>query len=331
MLIHQNDFTATPLSADVVSLQAISRAGWSHVAQAPAFDPVGQEPLLWLTHPTVSSFPSVNQWSFLPSSFSKATPITCDGRAVGFAYEDDYASYALLTGVLPSDFTASRGEQTTSTFENIEAALGSVGMTFKHVVRTWLYMDDVLAWYDELNRARDAFFDSRDIFGHFVPASTGIGTANWSGAAIATCAIAMKPKGDQAKVFIVDSPLQCSALHYRSSFSRAAEINTPAGRTLFISGTASIEPDSHDVAFIGDIVKQVDCTMNAVEAILTSRDMTFADVSRAVVYLKEESFLKPWRDWLVAHNLPNFAQEVVSDVCRDEWLFEIELDAIKEA
>ena len=74
---------------------------------------------------------------------------------------------------------------------------------------------------------------------------------------------------------------------YKSSFSRAAEWFTPAKRRLFVSGTASILPNSHEVAYIGDIEKQIDCTMNAVLAILESRGYGWKDTVRAIVYLKK--------------------------------------------
>ena len=96
-----------------------------------------------------------------------------------------------------------------------------------------------------------------------------------------------------------------------------------------VSGTASIKPNSHEVAYVGDIVRQVDCTKNAGRAILESRGRTWQDVTRAIVYLKKPEFLGAWRDWLAANSLPeNFAVETVCDVCRDEWLFEIEVDAV---
>jgi enamine deaminase RidA (YjgF/YER057c/UK114 family) len=95
-----------------------------------------------------------------------------------------------------------------------------------------------------------------------------------------------------------------------------------------VSGTASIQPNSHEVAFVGDIEKQIDCTMNAVLAILESKGYGWKDTVRSIVYLKRPEFLSAWRAWLSARNLPvTFAAETVCDVCRDEWLFEIELDA----
>ena len=257
-----------------------------------------------------------------------AKPLVRNGRTVGCVWEDSRAVYCSLAGVLPPDLAAPRGAQAAAIFPEMEALLAEAGMTFAHVVRTWLYIDRVCEWYGEFNAARSAFFESRNVFNTFLPASTGIGSANLDGAAITAGAIAMKPKDASVRAEIVESPLQAPAMAYRSSFSRAAEILWPDSRILFVSGTASIQPNSHDVAFVGDIEKQVDCTMKAVYAILESRGYGWKDVSRAIVYLKEPSFRAAWQAWLAARGLPgDFAAETVCDVCRDEWLFEIELDA----
>ena len=188
------------------------------------------------------------------------------GRAVASVYEDEDALYLLAAGVLPADLAATRGEQATSVFHELEAVLAEAGMTFADVVRTWLYIDDVCDWYGEFNAARSAFFESRRVFETFLPASTGIGCANADGAALVAGAIAMRPKRAGVRAEIVESPLQAPAMAYKSSFSRAAEIVTPEARRLFVSGTASIMPNSHDVAYVGDIARQIDCTMNAVKA-----------------------------------------------------------------
>ena len=259
-----------------------------------------------------------------------ARPLVRGGRVAGWTWEDGLADYCLLAGVLPSDLSAPRGEQAAAVFRETEGLLAEAGMTFAHVVRTWLYIDRVCEWYGEFNAARTAFFESRKVFDTFLPASTGIGSANLDGAAITAGAIAVKPKDGRVRAEIVDSPLQEPAMAYRSSFSRAAEIFWPDERLLFVSGTASIQPHSHEVAFVGDIGKQVDCTMNAVRAILESRGYGWKDVSRAIVYLKDASYLAAWRSWLSSRGLPSgFAAETVCDVCRDEWLFEVELDARK--
>lgn len=277
------------------------------------------------------SLPPV-EMQFLAPGAEVVRAIMRGARAVANVYEDEDARYLLAAGVLPGDLAAARGAQATSVFNELEAVLAEAGMTFADVVRTWLYIDDVCDWYGEFNAARSAFFESRRVFDTFLPASTGIGCANADGAALVAGAIAMRPKRAGVRAEIVESPLQAPAMAYRSSFSRAAEIVTPEARRLFVSGTASIRPNSHDVAYVGDIERQIECTMNAVRAILESRGRTWADVSRAIVYLKRPEFLGPWRAWLAANGLPpDFAAETVCDVCRDEWLFEIETDAVSGA
>lgn len=304
----------------------VARVGWGarEAVAVPAADGI---PGIWLCNAETGGLPPVLQRVFVPDGEVKT--VQQGGRNVGVRYTDAFADYVLLMGVGPSDLTVSRSAQTTSAFENLEAALVGEGFSFKDVVRTWLYMDRILEWYDELNRARDAFFESRRIFGGFVPASTGIGSANLTGSAIMTGAIAMRPKTPQTFKAMLDSPLQCSALDYRSSFSRAAEMVTPHARTVFVSGTASIEPGGA-TAYLNDPKRQVALTMEVVSAILGTRNMTLRDTSRAIAYIKRPEYRVAWQEWLWAHHLPaTFAQEVIADVCRDDLLFELELDAVQ--
>jgi enamine deaminase RidA (YjgF/YER057c/UK114 family) len=214
-------------------------------------------------------------------------------------------------------------------FEGIEDAFKDADKTFDNVARTWLYMDDILAWYDPFNRARDEFFRSRKVYDGMVPASTGIGSANIYGAAFTACAIAVKPKVDTTYIIPVDSPLQCAALEYGSSFARAVEIGTSEYRTLLGSGTASIEPGG-DTAFVDDVDKQIQLTMDVIGGILKSRDMDWSDSTRVVMYLKKPEFLDNWNAWLKINNLENLPLiNIEADVCRGDLLVEVELDAVK--
>ena len=246
-------------------------------------------------------------------------------------FEDDSAEFIWAWGVTPPDLGKSRGEQAYEIFEKIERILAGRGMTFANVVRTWFYNDDINDWYAEFNAARTRFFESRKVFETFLPASTGIGHPNTLSAALVAGFFAMKPRNGAAKAEIVRSPLQTDAMTYKSSFSRAAEVTCASFRRLFVSGTASILPDSSDVAFVGDPVRQIDCAMKAALAIVESRGMTAADVCRAIVYLKDPSYHDLWQDWLRSQNLPaDFATELVAEVCRPEWLFEVELDSMRK-
>ena len=252
--------------------------------------------------------------------------------AHGVVAEDEWGRYALLKGVPPDDISASPYEQALSAFEAVERELREAGMDFSNVVRTWIYADRILDWYADFNRARNEFFTARGVYDRYVPASTGIGWTNGLGARLVLGAFAVKAKTPGSVEFeALPSPLQCPALEYGSSFSRAAEVRTPGWKRVIVSGTASIRPDSHDVAHVGDIDAQIDCTLNAVSAIYESRGLSLKDVSGALVYLKEERYRANWEAWLDAH--PEYPREhsraIVADVCRDEWLFEIESDAMQ--
>jgi enamine deaminase RidA (YjgF/YER057c/UK114 family) len=315
----------------VASGTAFAQTGWGSREElaCAAVGAKGTEvPQLWLCGGK-GELPPVYQRFVVAGAEGKL--IRRNGCTVGVRYEDEHAEYCLLTGVLPRDLAASRVDQTTSVFEGIEDALQDAGMTFANVARTWLYMDKILEWYDPFNRARDAFFHSRKVYDGLVPASTGIGSANLCGSAITACAIAVRPKSGRTTVQTVDSPLQCSALSYRSSFSRAVEIGTPECRTLMVSGTASIEPGGK-TAHADDVGKQIQLTMDVVEAILVSRGMGWQDATRAVMYLKQASYAGPWRAWLKARGLEAMPLITIeADVCRDDLLVELEVDTVKRA
>jgi enamine deaminase RidA (YjgF/YER057c/UK114 family) len=312
----------------VVAGRAFSQTGWGcreELARAAVGAKGTDVPQLWLCG--TGALPPVYQRLVVEGAEPRL--IRRHGCTVGVRYEDEHAEYCLLTGVLPADVSASRAAQTTSVFEGIEDALTDAGMTFANVARTWLYMDKILEWYDPFNRARDAFFHSRKVYDGLVPASTGIGSANLCGSAITACAIAVKPKGGRVTVQAVESPLQCSALSYRSSFSRAVEIATPEFRTLMVSGTASIEPGGA-TAFVDDVPRQIQLTMDVVEAILVSRGMGWKDATRAVMYLKQASYMEAWQAWLKERGLESMPLVTIeADVCRDDLLVELEIDTVK--
>ncbi|MFW5867235.1 MAG: Rid family hydrolase [Armatimonadota bacterium] len=255
--------------------------------------------------------------------------VELDGRVVGSVMHGPHASECMLAGIRAGDTSASREEQARATFEAIDRALQTVGMDFGNVVRTWLFLDDILDWYDAFNVVRTAFFNEHGVFDRLVPASTGIGGANPWGAAMMVGAYAIDSRDPRVSVQALPSPLQCPALQYGSSFSRAAEVAMPDLRRVFVSGTASIDPDGH-TAHVGDVVAQTALTCDVIEAILDSRGMGWEDVTRATAYVRHpedagvferrrESAGMPELPVIVAHNT----------ICRDDLLFELEVDAVQ--
>jgi len=290
----------------------------------------------------ISEFPDVGLSSFIGTqndanfyrgiqsyvlSGIDAKDVFLDGKNAGVFYEDEYAQYALIGGLLAKDTKVSRDIQTLDVFEQMQEALQSVGMDFSNVGRTWFYNDDILDWYDVFNRARDKFFIKNEVFDNLVPASTGVGSRNRKGSALMARVFAVKPKDSRVSFKVVPSPMQCPAPDYRSSFSRAVELEHPNFRHLLVSGTASIEQGGA-TAFVGDIDKQIGLTLDVIEAILKSRDMDWNDSLRVVAYLKDFSYEQNFLKICKKRGLENMPWIwVQSDVCRDDLLFEIELDA----
>jgi enamine deaminase RidA (YjgF/YER057c/UK114 family) len=234
----------------------------------------------------------------------------------------------LLTNLLPPDLQADRSQQARALLERMEAGLQDAGMNFSHVVRTWFYLDNILDWYGPFNAVRDKFFTERGIFKGLVPASTGVGMSNAAGAAITGAVLAVKPLTPDVKIFAVPSPLQCPALDYKSSFSRAVEVQTSRERRLYISGTASIAPDGK-TAHLDDVDKQIELTMDVVKAILESRKMNWGDTADAVAYFKDIKDLPRFESYCRARNLTKLPiKPVPATICRGDLLFEVELEAV---
>lgn len=257
-------------------------------------------------------------------SAARAVPVYNGDSFIGFGYEDDDAAYTLLR-LLPEDAAANPTEQTRCVFEKAHAVLAGNGSGFNNTIRTWLFAHDILSWYDQLNAARNRFFEQHDIYHQLVPASTGVGTANAHGTLLATQLLAVQPKNGNVRVAAVPSPLQCPALDYKSSFSRAVNVQTPRSAGLYVSGTASID-GAGKTAFVGDVAAQLDLTMQVVEAILNEAKMGWADTVSALAYFKHPRDFGLFDAYCQrrAIRLPHI--KVHADVCRHDLLFEIEIE-----
>ena len=314
--------SATIISQDVFGLEDGNGAGLEILREA--FGQV-KWPVTWLE----DGAPGLAGTQIWAVSGVPVHPVFADGTVVGSVFEDDSARYCRLGGVYPRDARASRKEQAHDVFFRLEQTLETQEMTFSDIVRTWFFNEDILSWYSDFNQVRTAFFARRAVFNRLVPASTGIGGRNPLGAALVAGLLAVQEKTrGHLRAFAVPSPLQCPALEYGSSFSRAVEIATPGSRRLLISGTASIDAEGHTV-HVGDLDGQIDMTMRVVGAILSSRGMTWRNAARAVVYLLDLGDAPAFHRYCAAQNLESLpAVFSRTTVCRRNLLFEIEVDAL---
>ena len=255
----------------------------------------------------------------------KTKHIIIENKVIGFTFEDDSAQWCFISA-LSSNQQLSRKDQTQDIYQQMIQGLNQASMGFDNIVRTWFYLEDILDWYDDFNEVRSAVFKDHKIFSKCVPASTGIGAVNTRGSAAMVDIIALIPKNNCTYEAVV-SPLQCSALDYGSSFSRALEVDTVNSRNLMISGTASIEPEGATI-HLGDCAAQVAETLKIVQAILKSRKMHWSNTSRALAYFRKTEDRHLFEKIRKEMNIPALPLvTTLLTVCRDDLLFELELDS----
>jgi enamine deaminase RidA (YjgF/YER057c/UK114 family) len=286
-----------------------------------------QWPVTWVEAESCNGTPLAGVQAFAVSGAS-VTRVRVGRQIVGSVYDDGDARHCLLGGLGPTAIAGmERPAQVRQMFGNLEWALDAAGFALSDVVRTWFYNDDILAWYADFNRVRTAHYANVPWRIGALPASTGIGARNSAGSAVAVAAWAVQPLRGQTVTREIMSPLQCPAPAYGSAFSRAVEIHSGGWRRLLVSGTASILPDGR-TAWAENPRQQVELTMKVIEAMLEARGMTFRDVTRATAYYRAPGFESHFEDWRGERGLE--AMSVVSThsvICRDDLLFELELDA----
>ena len=260
---------------------------------------------------------------------STVETILLDGLPVGRVFTDDHARYCVLGDLHSPDPSRSPERQTQDTIEQLLEGLASAGMDIHNIVRTWFFIKDILEWYPEFNRVRSEIYSAAGVFDRFLPSSTGIGGSNSHGAAVVGSALGIQARKAGVTVREIPSPLQRPAFDYGSSFSRAAELETPDCRSVFVSGTASIDPSGATV-HVGDLDAQIRFTLEVVGAILESRDMDFGDVVRGNAYFKDFTGTASLEQHMRRTGLPASRVVVSQDcVCREDLLFEMEVQAMK--
>jgi len=282
-------------------------------------------PVTWLEDGENTGLAGTFLWAV---SNSPVELVPLDNRVVGTVFEQGSTRFLRLGGVVPKDTTGTPPDQARDVFDRLENLLMQAGMDFTHVVRTWFYNRDILAWYEDFNKVRDEFFRERNLYDGVCPASTGIGGSNPAGTALTAGLIAMKTESAYPAVTEVPSPMQCPALDYGSSFSRAVEAAFKDHRRLFVSGTASIEPGGA-TAHVGNVEAQIMLTMDVVTAILESRDMSWSDVVRGIAYVLRAEDGAVYARCCAERDVAQLPVVVANNiVCRKDLLFEIEVDAI---
>ena len=226
--------------------------------------------------------------------------------------------------------------QADAMFRQAARALHEYGHTYRNVIRTWIYLDRILTWYGDFNRARSDFHADEGIDGRIggnpFPASTAIqGRCGEEACRMDLLAVRA---GDGSSVDIrpvLGSRQQPDAFLYGSGFARAMSLGIEGRRTFFISGTASIDIEGR-TAHTGDRAGQALETLRSIEALLEEQGGRLRDIAFGTLFHKDEETLVTYRaiaQRLGLADLPLIP--VQSDVCRPELLIEIEAVALLAA
>jgi enamine deaminase RidA (YjgF/YER057c/UK114 family) len=220
-------------------------------------------------------------------------------------------------------------EQARMMFEKAEATLMQFNADFLSVPRTWIWLCDILSWYDDFNDVRNKFFTERRLIGEgtrqSMPASTGIGLCAADGSKCAMDLTAVLEPVDSIQFLQAVGKQQC-ALEYGSAFSRASRAATPAGETVFVSGTASIDA-SGATTNIDDVQGQIDTTIENVRAVFKDMGVADKNVLQAVAYCKTTEVERVFTDLKETLGWP--CVSMICDICRPDLLFEVEATAMK--
>lgn len=224
-------------------------------------------------------------------------------------------------------------EQTRDIFSAYTAMLRRRGLTLAdNVVRTWLFQPYIDTGYRGMVEARREFFTAHGLTAetHYI-ASTGIcGRHERADARVFMDAYAVGGlRVEQTQYLTEESRLGPTAA-YGVTFERATAVSWEDRRQVYVSGTASIDPQGR-IVHEGDVVRQLDRTLGNIEGLLAQAGAGLDDMAVYVVYLRDPSDH--------ARVMPALRERVgdaplavvAAPVCRPGWLIEIEGMAVVPA
>lgn len=241
-------------------------------------------------------------------------------------------THVWTTGMLAPMVEGSYG-QTGAILNDYKTFLEQNGMRLDlNLVRTWFTVQDIDANYQGLVKARREFFAANGLTAdtHFV-ASTGVGGGHSDVRAHvgmdAYAVAGIRP--EQIKFLCAPEHLSPTNI-YGVTFERGTAVAYRDRRHVFISGTASIDRDGN-IVHAGDVLKQLDRTVENMEALLAKADATLADMAQIIVYVRDPADHAEVTQGVRERFGETPMVSVLSNVCRPGWLVEIEGIAIVPA
>jgi len=224
-------------------------------------------------------------------------------------------------------------DQCDTMFERSTRALARYDMDFSHVARTWIYSNRLLDWYGEFNQIRTNHFRNVGLYSTeaepVFPASTGIqGRFADEECFLDLLAVESRKEGGVEMTPINTSSRQQQAFGYGSAFSRGMVLKQGGFKTVYVSGTASINVFGEST-YVGDAEMQSLDTLMNIAALLEDQGGSLKDIHMGTVYCKNREAYEAYKSSLRLLRIPEMPLVCVeADVCRHELLIEIEVVAV---
>jgi enamine deaminase RidA (YjgF/YER057c/UK114 family) len=270
------------------------------------------------------------------SSSNDITTIYENEIPVGRKWKSNGATFIMLQNLYDNKLNEEhkREKQACNMFERAQRILINHSADYRNVVRTWIYLSDILDWYTEFNKIRNTkYHEFGFIPDHgklenekiYLPASTGILGSNPFNVSSLMDLLAVIPEpGARVKIEQTSGTKQRSPFNYGSAFSRAMNIHEPGNTTILLSGTASINKEGKTVC-TGDPKSQIIQTLEIVDALIKTEGASFNDICTATVFLKKPEDFTIYQKTIAELGLNEIpAVCMIADVCRPDLLFEID-------
>lgn len=229
------------------------------------------------------------------------------------------------------NYAAHSEDQTRLLLNDYVTQLAEQGCTLAgNCIRTWFFVQNIDVNYAGMVKARNEVFLTQNLTEktHYI-ASTGIGGRHADPKVrVQMDAYAIDGLATGQIQYLYAATHLNPTYEYGVSFERGTCVKYGDRRQAFISGTASIN-NKGEVVYAGDICRQTRRMWENVEALLKEAELTFNDVTQAIVYLRDPSDYTLVKE-LFEQKFPNLPRVIVhAPVCRPQWLVEMECMAVK--
>ncbi len=217
-------------------------------------------------------------------------------------------------------------EQTIGILERYNSLLQIKNMSLAgNVIRTWFFIKDIDANYQEFVNARRKFFATNGLTQktHFI-ASTGVGGYHIDiSAKITMDAYAISGLLPEQIKFLSAPKYLSSTYMYGVTFERGTIISYRDRKHIIISGTASINHKGR-ILYEGDVLQQLKRTFENIEALLANAGASLKNMAIMIAYVRDPSdYTIVWQQ--IKQNFPAVPLIIAcSSVCRPGWLVEVE-------